>query len=88
MLKIAFLNKIFAYNPGTISAEKTGKKIQKNDFWSLCPGLNSVKMCNSVIIVSHSIPDGSPRKKNKSAIRPGYYLRGLPVNQFNNKTNY
>ena len=82
MLKIAFLNKIFAYNPGTISAEKTGKKIQKNDFWDPCPGLNSV------IIVSHSIPDGSPRIKNKSAIRPGYYLRGLPVNQFNNKTNY
>ncbi len=29
----------FAYNPGTIYAEKNGKKFKKNDFWGLCPGL-------------------------------------------------
>ena len=46
MLKIVFLNKILipAYNSGTISPEKKGKKIQKDEFWGLCPGLNSDKM--------------------------------------------
>ena len=75
MLKIVFLNKSFAYNPGTCSPEKTGKKIQKNYFWGLCPDLISVKMDPNIFKnnnhVAHSIPDGSPRKKNKSAIRPG-----------------
>ena len=75
MLKIVFLNKIFAYNPGTISPEKTGKKNQKNDFWGLCPGLKCVKMDSKIFKkknhVAHSIPDGSPRKKIK--VR---YVRG------------
>ena len=83
MLKIGFLNKIFTNNPGTYNARKNRKKIQKNDFLGLCPGLNSVKMDPKIFkknnYVAHRIPDGSTRKKNKSAIRPGYYLRGLLV---------
>jgi hypothetical protein len=36
---------VLGNNPGTISSQKkNGKKIQKNDFWGLCPDLNSVKM--------------------------------------------
>jgi hypothetical protein len=27
------------------------------------------------------------KKKNKSAIRPGYYLRGLPVNDFEERSS-
>jgi hypothetical protein len=29
--------------------------------------------------VEHSISDVTPRNKKKSSIRPGYYMRGLPV---------
>ena len=39
-----FLDDILANNPGTIQQEKKRKKIQKNDFWGLCPSLNYVKM--------------------------------------------
>ena len=43
MLKIVFLNKIFAYNPGTISPEKTGKKIKKTTSGVYVPVLNVSK---------------------------------------------
>ncbi len=68
VLKIVFLNKIFAYNPGSCSPEKTGKKFKKTTSGAYVP----------VLIVSrwtpkfaHSIPDGSPRKKIKAR-----YVRG------------
>ena len=54
---------------------KNVNKIQNNDFWGLCPGLNGFKMDPKISkkkYVAHS-------KKIKSAICPGYYLRGLPV---------
>jgi hypothetical protein len=45
------------------------QKKQENDFWGLCPGLNSAKMDPKIFKknnhVAHSIPDGSPRKKIK-----------------------
>ena len=90
MLKIVFLNKIFAYNPGNCSPEKTGKKIKKNDFWGLCAGLKSVKMDPKIFKkkkhVAHSIPDGSPREKIK--VR---YVRGTIYGVFRyicNKNQY
>ena len=39
MLKIVFLNKIFAYNPGTCSPEKTGKKFKKKTSGAYVPVL-------------------------------------------------
>ena len=35
---------LLVFNPGICSLKKTGKQIEKNDFWYLCPGLNSVTM--------------------------------------------
>ena len=82
MLKIVFLNKIFAYNPGTISPEKTGKKIKKTTSGVYVPVLNVSKWTpkfSKKKTMLHIVPrTGCPEKK-KSEIRPGYYLRGLPV---------
>jgi hypothetical protein len=78
MLKIVLLDKIFAYNTGTCSPEKIGKKFKKSTY-----GVLKVSKWTSNFSkknhVAHSTPGGSPIKKNKSAIRPRYYLRGLPV---------
>ena len=52
MLKIVFLNKIFAYNPGTISPEKTGKKFKKTTSGVYVP----------VLIVSKWTPKFSKKK--------------------------
>ena len=81
MLKIVFLNKISAYNCGTCSPEKNRKKIQKNDFRGLCPGLDSVKMYPKIFKKKTCCTNypGRVYLKKKSAIRPGYYLGGLPV---------
>ena len=69
MLKIVFLNKIFAYNPGTISPEKTGKKIKKTTSGVYVPVLNvskwTPKFSKKKNHVAHSTPDGLPRKKKK-----------------------
>ena len=40
---------------------------------------NGPKIVEKKYTVSHSTPDVTPRKENKSSIRPGYYVRGLPV---------
>jgi hypothetical protein len=81
VLKIVFLIKFSHVIPVLYSQKKT-KKIKKNDFWGLCPGLKCVKMdpkkLKKKYTVAHSIPDVTPRKK-KISIRPGYYMRGLPV---------
>ena len=69
MLKIVFLNKIFAYNPGTISPEKTGKKIKKTTSGVYVPVLNVSKWTpkfSKKKAMLHIVPrTGCPEKNKK-----------------------
>jgi hypothetical protein len=41
--------------------------------------INGPEIVEEIYTVAHSIPDVTPRKNKNSSIRPGYYMRGLPV---------
>ena len=75
MHKIFFSNEIFAYNPGTIQPEKTGKKIKKTTSGVYVLDLIVLKwtpkFSKKKNHVAHSIPGQVAQKKNKSEIRPG-----------------
>ena len=77
MLKIVFLNKIFAYNPGTISPEKTRKKIKKTTSGVYVPVLNASKWTpkfSKKITMLQIVPRAScPEKKKVRSVRGTIY---------------